>query len=89
MFVMVPRAAASAERIQQVLDSEAELCDPDEPFELTDPIGLVEFDNVPSSATGRRGNRCCATSRSTAKPGQTTAIVGSTGAGAKDDACQT
>jgi len=80
MFVMVPRAAASAERIQQVLDSEAELCDPDEPFELTDPIGLVEFDNVQFGYPGAEEPVLCDISF-TAKPGQTTAIVGSTGAG--------
>ncbi len=34
MFVMVPRAAASAERIQQVLDTEPDICDPDEPASL-------------------------------------------------------
>ena len=46
MFVMVPRAAVAAWRIQQVLDSKAELSDPDVPAELPDPHGLVEFDNV-------------------------------------------
>jgi ATP-binding cassette subfamily B protein len=80
MFVMVPRAAASAERIQQVLDSEAELCDPDEPFEVTDPIGLVEFDKVQFGYPGAEEPVLCDISF-TARPGQTTAIVGSTGAG--------
>jgi ATP-binding cassette subfamily B protein len=80
MFVMVPRAAASAERIQQVLDSEAELCDPDVPAELPDPQGTVEFDHVQFGYPGAEEPVLCDISF-TAKPGQTTAIVGSTGAG--------
>ncbi len=80
MFVMVPRAAASAERIQQVLDSEAELCDPDVPVELPDPHGVVEFDKVQFGYPGAEEPVLCDISF-TAWPGQTTAIVGSTGAG--------
>jgi ATP-binding cassette subfamily B protein len=80
MFVMVPRAAASAERIQQVLDSEAELCDPDVPVELPDPRGVVEFDKVEFGYPGAEEPVLCDISF-TAWPGQTTAIVGSTGAG--------
>jgi ATP-binding cassette subfamily B protein len=80
MFVMVPRAAAAAERIQAVLDSEAELCDPDVPTELPDPHGLVEFDNVEFGYPGAEEPVLCGISF-TARPGQTTAIVGSTGSG--------
>ncbi len=80
MFVMVPRAAASAERIQQVLDSEAELCDPEAPVEILDPHGLVEFDRVEFGYPGAEEPVLCDISF-TARPGQTTAIVGSTGAG--------
>jgi ATP-binding cassette subfamily B multidrug efflux pump len=80
MFVMVPRAAASAERIQQVLDSEAELCDPDVPAELPDPQGMVEFDHVQFGYPGAE-EPVLRDISFTAKPGQTTAIVGSTGAG--------
>jgi ATP-binding cassette subfamily B protein len=80
MFVMVPRAAASAERIQQVLDSEAELCDPDVPAELPEPHGLVEFDHVEFGYPGAEEPVLCNISF-TARPGQTTAIVGSTGSG--------
>ena len=80
MFVMVPRAAAAAERIQQVLDSEAELCDPDVPADLPVPHGLVEFDNVEFGYPGAEEPVLCGISFS-AKPGQTTAIVGSTGSG--------
>jgi ATP-binding cassette, subfamily B, multidrug efflux pump len=80
MFVMVPRAAAAAERIQQVLDSEAELCDPDVPIEIMDPAGEVEFDHVQFGYPGAEEPVLCDISF-TARPGQTTAIVGSTGSG--------
>jgi ATP-binding cassette subfamily B multidrug efflux pump len=80
MFVMVPRAAAAAERIQQVLDSEAELCDPDVPIEIVDPAGEVEFDHVQFGYPGAEEPVLCDISF-TARPGQTTAIVGSTGSG--------
>jgi ATP-binding cassette subfamily B multidrug efflux pump len=80
MFVMVPRAAAAAERIQQVLDTEATLCDPDEPVELADPRGVVEFRDVEFRYPGAQDAVLCDISF-TARPGQTTAIVGSTGSG--------
>jgi len=46
IFVMVPRAAASAERINAVLDTESTVCDPDVPIVVTDPRGVVEFRDV-------------------------------------------
>jgi ATP-binding cassette subfamily B protein len=80
MFVMVPRAAVAAGRIQQVLDSKAELSDPDVPAELPDPHGLVEFDNVEFGYPAAEEPVLSRISF-TARPGQTTAIVGSTGSG--------
>ena len=80
IFVMVPRAAAAAERIQAVLDTEADLCDPDEPVEIAEPHGLVEFDNVEFRYPGAEDAVLCGITF-TARPGQTTAIVGSTGSG--------
>ena len=80
MFVMVPRAAVAADRIQQVLDSEAELCDPDVPAELPEPHGLVEFDSVEFGYPAAEEPVLSRISF-TARPGQTTAIVGSTGSG--------
>ena len=80
IFIMVPRAAAAAERIMAVLDTEVALCDPDEPEEIAGPRGLVEFDNVEFRYPGAEDPVLCGISF-TAKPGQTTAIVGSTGSG--------
>ena len=80
IFVMVPRAAAASERIQAVLDTEVDLCDPDEPQEIAEPRGVVEFDNVEFRYPGAEEPVLCGITF-TARPGQTTAIVGSTGSG--------
>ncbi len=80
MFVMVPRAAASAERIQQVLDVKETLRDPDEPQVIASPRGVVEFRDVEFRYPGAEDPVLCGISF-TARPGQTTAIVGSTGSG--------
>jgi ATP-binding cassette subfamily B multidrug efflux pump len=80
IFVMVPRAAAAAERIQAVLDTDVDLCDPEDAVEIADPHGVVEFDNVEFRYPGAEDAVLCGITF-TARPGQTTAIVGSTGSG--------
>jgi ATP-binding cassette subfamily B protein len=80
IFIMVPRAAAAAERIQAVLDTEPDLCDPDEPVVIAEPKGVVQFDNVEFRYPGAEEAVLCGISF-TAKPGETTAIVGGTGSG--------
>ncbi len=80
MFIMVPRGAASAERIQKVLETEISLTDPAEPVSVAVPRGEVEFHEVEFRYPGAedpvlRGISFIAT------PGTTTAIVGSTGSG--------
>ncbi len=80
MFVMVPRAAASAERIQAVLDTEVNLCDPDQPRVLGAPRGHVEFRDVEFRYPGAEEPVLRGISFE-AEPGKTTAIVGSTGSG--------
>jgi ATP-binding cassette subfamily B protein len=80
IFVMVPRAAAAAERIQAVLDTDVDLCDPDDAVDIADPKGVVEFDNVEFRYPGAEDPVLCGITF-TARPGQTTAIVGSTGSG--------
>ena len=80
IFVMVPRAAAAAERIQQVLDTEASVCDPETASHVAEPHGLVEFSNVEFHYPGAEEPILCGISF-TAKPGQTTAIIGGTGSG--------
>jgi ATP-binding cassette subfamily B protein len=80
MFVMVPRASASAERINEVLDTEPEITDPAEPVVPAERRGVVTFDNVEFRYPGAEQPVLCGISF-TARPGETTAIVGSTGCG--------
>jgi ATP-binding cassette subfamily B multidrug efflux pump len=80
IFVMVPRAAAAAERIQAVLDTEVDVCDADDAVEIEDPHGVVEFEDVEFRYPGAEDPVLCGISF-TARPGQITAIVGSTGSG--------
>jgi ATP-binding cassette subfamily B protein len=80
MFVMVPRAAASAERIQEVLDAEPTVVDPDEPAAGVPARGSVEFQDVEFRYPGAE-DPVLSGITFTAGPGEGTAIVGSTGSG--------
>ncbi len=80
MFVMVPRAAASSERIQQVLDTEVAIHDPAAPVAIAVPRGRVEFRDVEFRYPGAEDAVLRAIAFS-AGPGETTAVVGSTGSG--------
>ena len=80
MFVMVPRAAASAKRINEVLDTEPQIEDPKTPTVIGDVSGELEFRDVEFRYPGAEDAVLCNVSFS-ARPGQTTAIVGSTGSG--------
>jgi ATP-binding cassette subfamily B protein len=80
MFVMVPRAAVSADRIQEVLDAVPSVRDPDEPAPAPPARGHVEFRNVEFRYPGAEDPVLRGISF-TAGPGETTAIVGSTGSG--------
>jgi ATP-binding cassette, subfamily B, multidrug efflux pump len=80
IFVMVPRAAASAERINAVLDTEASIRDPEAPAQVSAPRGVVEFEDVEFRYPGAEDAVLCGISF-TAKPGETTAIIGGTGSG--------
>lgn len=80
MFVMVPRAAASAKRINEVLDTEPQIDDPATPVAVGDVRGHLEFRDVEFRYPGAEDPVLCNVSFS-AEPGKTTAIVGSTGSG--------
>ncbi|MCR4425145.1 MAG: ABC transporter ATP-binding protein/permease [Firmicutes bacterium] len=80
MFVMVPRAVASAERIQAVLKTEPSIADPTKPVPAQALFGRVEFRNVEFTYPGAEAPVLKNISF-TARPGETTAIVGSTGCG--------
>jgi len=80
MFVMVPRAAVSAQRIQEVLETQPSIVDPQEPAVAEAEAGLVELRDVEFRYPGAEEPVLSGISF-TARPGETTAIVGSTGSG--------
>ncbi len=80
MLVMVPRAAASAERIQQVLHAEISVNDPETPVVDAPARGHVEFKDVEFRYPGAEDPVLSHISFTSA-PGEVTAIVGSTGSG--------
>ena len=80
MFVMVPRAAVSAGRIMEVLDTEPTIVDPEMPAADVPVTGTVEFRDVEFRYPGAEEPVLSGISF-TARPGETTAIVGSTGSG--------
>jgi ATP-binding cassette subfamily B protein len=79
MFVMVPRAAVSAGRIREVLDTQPSISDPPTPIS-PERRGRVEFRDVEFRYPGAEEPVLRDISFA-ANPGETTAIVGSTGSG--------
>ncbi|WP_238651274.1 ABC transporter ATP-binding protein [Paenibacillus piscarius] len=83
MFVLIPRASASALRINEVLDMQPEIEDPAAPASAQGSNGMhgyVEFDNVSFSYPGAEQPALSGVSFS-ARPGEITAIIGGTGSG--------
>jgi ATP-binding cassette subfamily B protein len=82
MFVMLPRASAAADRINEVLDLAPEIVDPASPVgpQLATRRGHVEFDNVTFQYPGAEEPALAGVSL-TAHPGEITAIIGGTGSG--------
>jgi len=80
MFIMLPRAAASADRINEVLEIEPEIKDADQVKRADKQKGYVEFQNVTFSYPGAEEPALSHISFSAA-PGEVTAIIGGTGSG--------
>ena len=81
MFIMVPRASVSADRIHQVLATENSVKDPENPTSLAQPVkGIVEFRDVSFGYTGA-DEEVLKNISFVARPGETTAFIGSTGSG--------
>ncbi len=80
MFAIVPRAAASSERIMEVLDADVSVADPDVVAPQAAPLGTVEFRDVEFRYPGAEDPVLSGISFA-AGPGEVTAIVGSTGSG--------
>lgn len=80
MFVLIPRASVSADRINKVLDEELDITDPKIEEDYSNKRGYIEFKDVcfayPGSSNYAIENLSFATS-----PGETTAIIGGTGSG--------
>jgi ATP-binding cassette subfamily B protein len=80
MFIMLPRSAASATRINEVLEIEPEINDAEHVKRADEVRGYVEFDDVTFSYPGAEESALSHISFS-ARPGEVTAIIGGTGAG--------
>jgi len=81
LFIILPRASVSADRIADVLETEIHIHDPKEPKQFPAPFrGKVEFRNVSFRYPGADEDVLHDISFS-AMPGQTTAFIGSTGSG--------
>ena len=80
IFVMIPRAAASVERVSEVLNKEQKLTDPETPKKPASSPGSLEFRNVTFSYPGAE-NTALSNVSFTAEPGETVAIIGGTGSG--------
>jgi ABC-type multidrug transport system fused ATPase/permease subunit len=80
MVILVPRAEASAGRIEDVIRLQPSIADPAHPVVPVHPTGIVEFRDVTFGYP--RGEHAVLRDLSfTLRPGETTAIIGGTGAG--------
>lgn len=81
MFIMVPRAAVSGDRINEVLSTKPTIVNPEKPKSFdSNKIGYVEFKDVSFKYHGAE-EYALKDITFTAKPGETTAFIGSTGSG--------
>jgi ATP-binding cassette subfamily B protein len=81
MFIFLPRAAVSGGRIADVLETDLVITNPASPQTFSEPFtGRIEFNNVNFRYPGALEDVLCDINF-TAEPGQTTAIIGSTGSG--------
>ena len=80
MSLQIPRAAACAERIQEVLDTQSSVVETPTPRNPQVRLGLLEFEGVEFRYPGAE-HPILSDISFTAKPGQFTAIIGSTGSG--------
>ncbi|HBQ85269.1 MAG TPA: multidrug ABC transporter ATP-binding protein, partial [Syntrophomonas sp.] len=80
MFIMVPRASASAVRINEVLETVPVITDAEKSASPGTKKGLLEFRDVTFSFPGAE-QPALSNISFTARPGETTAIIGGTGSG--------
>ncbi|CEN26896.1 ABC transporter ATP-binding protein [Paraclostridium sordellii] len=80
MFVMVPRAFASADRINEILGKKSEIYSKEKAIKETEKTGYLEFKNV-SFYYDENSEKVLDNINFTSGPGETTAIIGGTGSG--------
>lgn len=80
LSIMLPRSIVAAERIDEVLVTKSSIKDAKETKEVSDVKGVIEFDHVDFMYPNAKAN-VLTDITFTAKPGETTAIIGSTGCG--------
>jgi ATP-binding cassette, subfamily B, multidrug efflux pump len=80
MFIMIPRASVSGQRISEVLVTEPSILDPKQPKNFDKVQGVIEFNNVSFRYPGAEEDVLKNISFK-AMSGQTTAFIGSTGSG--------
>lgn len=80
MFIMLPRASVSANRVADVIETQPSINDPKDPKTFPSKSGRLEFKNVCFKYPGAEHN-VLSNLDFTAEPGKTTAFIGSTGSG--------
>ncbi|MBR6751381.1 MAG: ABC transporter ATP-binding protein [Clostridia bacterium] len=81
VILLIPRAIASAKRINEVLETELSLTDSDTPNTNYTAVGTVEFRNVNFKFSEKAEKNILTDIDFTARKGEVTAIVGGTGSG--------
>ncbi|WP_206856546.1 ABC transporter transmembrane domain-containing protein [Candidatus Enterococcus mangumiae] len=81
VFMMYPRAAVSASRIQEALDSSPAIVEDATGVSETKTKGYIEFKNVTFAYPGHSQEPVIRNVSFTASPGETVAFIGSTGSG--------
>ncbi|WP_062532241.1 ABC transporter ATP-binding protein [Jeotgalibaca dankookensis] len=81
VFMMYPRAAVSAGRIQEVFDTVSSIDSNEMGIQETKTHGFIEFENVSFSYPDNKGTPVIENINFSAGPGQTIAFIGSTGSG--------
>lgn len=80
IFIIFPRAQVAANRIKEVLETEVSIKDKDDAKEIKDVKGTLEFSDVTFCYDGA-SDPVLENISFVAKPGETTAFIGSTGSG--------
>lgn len=80
IFIMVPRAMVSADRVQEILSTQLSIQDPEQPKTLGESTGDLVFDDV-CFRYGNAEEDTLSHISFTAKRGETTAFIGATGSG--------